>query len=54
MDKQTMNNILFKLENRIKEILSYIFMQFFCVIMGIIIVFLPMITMILIANIIIN
>ena len=49
-----MNNIIFRLENRIKEILSYILMQLFCAIMGIIIVFLPMTTMILIAHIIIN
>ena len=49
-----MNNILFKLENRIKEILSYIFIQFFCALMGITIVFLPMGIMLLLANITIN
>ena len=49
-----MNNILFKLENRIKEILSFILIQLFSAISGIIIVFLPMTTIILIANIIIN
>ena len=47
-----MNNILFKLENTIKEILSYILIQLFSALTGIIIVFLPMAAMLLIVNII--
>ena len=49
-----MNNILFKFENRIKEISSYILMQLFCALAGITIVFLPMIAMIFLTHIIIN
>ena len=49
-----MNNILFKLENRIKEVSSYILIQLFSALAGIIIVFLPMATMLLLANITIN
>ena len=46
-----MNNILFKLENRIKEVSSYILIQLFSALAGIIIVFLPISIMLLLANI---